>query len=350
MRSFACTNCTNIVYFENTSCLKCNHPVGFHETSMSMVTLEKDPSAPGLFRICKSRDKSVMRYCSNAPQGACNWLTPSDDPNTLCLACDLNRTIPNLSEFGNLKAWTDLERAKKRLVYSLLRFELPLDTRPKPPGRLTFDFAHNAKTGHLDGVISIDLRETDAVERERQRQYFGESYRTLLGHLRHESGHFYWSMLVGGAGRLDAFRALFGDENTSYADAMDRHHAQGAPANWQTQYVSAYATAHPWEDWAETWAHYLHMTAAVDTAESAGMEPRAAGIIFGSIWPFKKSDIYREATFEGLMDRWIPLTIAMNRMSRSMGHGDFYPFVIPAAAYDKLAFIHEAIRNAPRKL
>lgn len=349
MRNFACTNCNSTIYFENVTCLKCKHPVGFHAAAMTMVALEETAPGGGLFKASKSRDKNLLRYCSNAAHGVCNWLTSAADNNDRCLACDLNRTIPNLSEDGSLTAWTELERAKKRLVYSLLRFNLPLDAGTTPPGRLTFDFARNTTTGHLDGVISIDIMETDAVERERMRQHFGEPYRTLLGHLRHESGHFYWSMLIEGATGIEAFRTLFGDERQFYPEAIERHYATGAPPNWQSQYVSAYATSHPWEDWAETWAHYLHMMEAVDTAESAGMEPRAAGLKFGAIWPFKRYDVYREETFDTLIDRWIPLTIAMNRISRSMGHNDFYPFVIPAPAYEKLAFVHKVVREHATK-
>ncbi len=345
MRNFACSNCGNTIYFENIACLKCGHAVGFHAPTMSMATLEPTPAGGGVFRSSKDRKPRLIRYCSNANHGVCNWLTAADDDNTLCIACDLNRTIPNLSEGGSLNAWKELERAKKRLVYSLLRFKLPLDDGTNPPNRLTFDFARNTTTGHLDGVISVDIMETDSVERERMRQHFDEPYRTLLGHLRHESGHFYWSMLVANANNMASFRDLFGDERQSYAEAIDRHYTAGAPPNWQTQYVSAYATSHPWEDWAETWAHYLHMVEAVETAKSAGMEPRASGLNFGAIWPFKRYDVYREETFGTLMDRWIPLTIAMNRITRSMGHNDFYPFVIPAPAYEKLAFVHHVIRD-----
>lgn len=349
MRTFACTNCNNTIYFENVSCLKCGHPVGFHAPSMAMVTLQPDASQPGLFKAIKAAGGADVRYCSNADHGVCNWLTSANALNTLCEACDLNRTIPNLSEPGSLRAWSDLERAKKRLVYSLLRFSLPVDTGMTPPGRLIFDFARNTRTGHLDGVISIDVMEADAVERERLRVHFDEPYRTLLGHLRHEAGHFYWSMLVAGQNNIDKFRDLFGDERQSYYEALDRHHAQGALVNWQASFVSAYASTHPWEDWAETWAHYLHITEAVDTADSAGMEPRAAGLIFGSVWPFKRYDIYRDETFVTLMDRWVPLTIAMNRIARSMGHHDFYPFVIPAPAYEKLEFVHKLIREQARQ-
>jgi hypothetical protein len=349
MKSFGCSHCGNKVYFENTSCLKCSHALGFQAETLSMIALEKTEQAGGLFRRTKGPNAGQVTYCSNFAHGACNWLKPANDPTGLCVACDLNRTIPNLSEPGNLEAWNHLERAKKRLVYSLLRFALPLDAGASGKGRLTFDFARNTGTGHLDGVISVDIMEADAVERERQRQYFGEPYRSLLGHLRHESGHFYWMTLVEGASLHDEFRGLFGDESQDYSEALARHHANGPLADWQTSHVSAYASAHPWEDWAETWAHYLHMVDALDTAESEGMDPRSAGFSLGSVWPFKKYDLYQDASFPSLMERWIPLTIAMNRMSRSMGHTDFYPFVIPARAYAKLAFVHKVIRDGSKE-
>jgi hypothetical protein len=354
MKSFACPRCHNKVYFESITCLKCKQALGFDAATLSMVAVEGVTAEDA--RISKP-DEIVdgLRYCANASHGVCNWLTAPPDANGLCVACDLNRTIPNLSEAGSLPAWRDLERAKKRLLYSLLRFGLPLDASTAAQARrLTFDFARNIGTGHLGGVITIDVIEADAVEREKQRQHFGEPYRTLLGHLRHESGHFYWMVLIEGADRLERFRTVFGDERQNYQSALGGHHAGAVPADWQALHVSAYSSSHPWEDWAETWAHYLHMIDAVDTAESEGMEPRAAGFSLGSIWPFKKYDIYREESFHTLMERWIPLTIAMNSISRSMGHEDFYPFVISAAVYDKLAFVHriireQAARSSPRR-
>lgn len=346
MKNFTCPNCGNKVYFENVECVKCRCALGFESEPRSIVAMKNMAPDAKLFRRVKGGDRDLARYCSNAAYGVCNWVIADSDPNALCKACELNRTIPNLAEHGNLPAWRDLERAKKRLVYSLLRFGLPFDAAASPRGPLTFDFARNAVTGHLDGVITIDIMEADLVERARQRQHFNEPYRSLLGHLRHESGHFYWMVLVEAAGKLDEFRALFGDERQDYWAALARH-AGGAPADWQSRHVSAYASAHAWEDWAETWAHYLHMVDALDTAEAEGMEPRTAGLAFGSLWPFKTYDLYREETFPVLMERWIPLAIAMNSLSRSMGHEDFYPFVVPEPAYEKLAFVHRSIRRHP---
>ena len=345
MKTFVCSLCANKVYFESTACVNCKRTLGFYPEALAVVALEPErAAAPGLFRRTGKSTGGRVRYCSNAVHGVCNWLTEEGDPTGLCSACDLNRTIPNLAEAGNLNAWRDLEHAKKRLVYSLMRFGLPFSRSNVPQGALAFNFVRNAGTGHLDGVITIDVTETDAVERERQRQYFGEPYRSLLGHLRHESGHFYWMLLVDAAGKLGEFRAQFGDERQDYPAALGRHRSAGPPPDWQARHVSAYASSHPWEDWAETWAHYLHMVDALDTAEATGMEPRAAGLSLGAIWPFKSSDVYREVSFDALMERWVPLTTAMNTLSRSMGHDDFYPFVISTAAAAKLAFVHRAVR------
>ncbi len=345
MKHFACTNCEARIFFANVACLNCGLKVGFDADRISMLALQ--PVAPGsdIFNGAQDNGQGLFRYCANFNHDACNWLVGEGRDGELCKACALNAMIPNLTEPGNLEAWRELERAKKRLIYSLLRFGLPLDASGIGKGRLTFNFVHDSMTGHLDGVITINVMEADAVERERQRQHFDEPYRTLLGHLRHESGHFYWSVLVEGSHRLEEFRSLFGDERQDYSAALARHHADGPVNDWQSHYVSSYASSHPWEDWAETWAHYVHMVDAVETAETEGIEPRAAGIRFGANWPFQPYDAYQTDDFNGLRERWIPLTIALNRLNRSMGHSDFYAFVIPAAAYEKLEFVHRTIKE-----
>lgn len=348
MQTFTCEECGNRLYFENVTCMRCGHTLGFDSRRLRLVTLRPIPGTTD-FRSAASRDRTErLRYCQNSVYGTCNWLTRADENETFCIACSMNRTIPNLTEPGNLPAWQEFERAKKRLVYQLLRFSLPLDGSTQGSAHLTFDFARGTNTGHLDGVISVDMLEADAVWREQQKQMFEEAYRSLLGHLRHESGHFYWMLLIDAAGRQDAFRALFGDERSDYATALSSYHATGPVTDWQERHVSAYACAHPWEDWAETWAHYLHMVDALETAETWGLEPRARGIIFGAKWPFKTYDVYRKETFEALMERWVPLTLALNSLSRSFGHADYYPFVISSIVREKLAFVHDAIRKTTR--
>ena len=343
MKTFLCETCQNEVYFENSTCLGCQSAVGFDAALLSMITLQ--PAGEGVFQRVREPDAS-FRYCGNAAHGVCNWLTDTTKLDGLCDACELNRTIPNLIESGSLDAWRQLEFAKKRLVYSLLSLGLPLQLEGEHARRLTFDFLREATTGHKDGVITVDITEADPVERERVRLRFEEPYRTLLGHLRHESGHFYWLVLVEDQGRLDEFRSVFGDESQDYAEALARHYRDGPPQDWQMSHVSAYASAHPWEDWAETWAQYLHIVDSLDTSEAVGMEPRASRLVYGSSWPFQRYDIYRHGTLDELIDRWIPLALAVNNLSRSMGHPDFYPFIIPAGARPKLDFIHRAVRGS----
>lgn len=342
MKKFHCTKCGNRIHFDNSSCLKCGAALGFDPFSLQPLALE--PAATGGYRTI-GRERKQVRYCENALHGVCNWLIPEHAGSTFCQACTLNRTIPNLAEPGQLDAWRELEKAKRRLTYALLRFGLPTDGGRTTIGPLTFDFVAGAQTGHLNGVITIDVGETNSVERERQRTYFAEGFRTLLGHLRHESGHYYWMLLVEAAGRLDEFRSLFGDERVDYGQALASYHGNGPRGDWDGWFVSRYASAHPWEDWAETWAHYLHIVATVDTAEALDMEPRPVLSRLNDIWRQDSRDVYRRGNFDSLMQRWLPLSVALNSLNRSMGHPDFYPYVIPTPAVAKLAFVHRLIRS-----
>ena len=345
MQNFECTNCSNKIFFASTSCLECGFKTAFDPEVLTVLAL-KEGELSGTFEVVRqAEDGSARRLCANASHGACNWLAEQSSPEGLCMACELNDVIPNLSLPDNLEAWQDLERAKKRLIYSLLRFDLPTDAAPLGKGRLTFNFVDGQMTGHLDGVITINVREANSVERERMRVHFDEPYRSLLGHLRHESGHFYWNVLVEDTEWIEEFRSLFGDERIDYADALALHHSEGPPQGWEDHFVSAYASSHPWEDWAETWAHYIHMVDAVETAQVEGIDPRTAGITLGFKWPFKSYDAYRADSFLSLKEHWIPLTLALNRLNRSMGHNDFYAFITPADAFAKLEFIHRTIRE-----
>jgi hypothetical protein len=323
VHQFAC-RCGTPVEFYDRRCSGCGDEVGFDPRISSAVSL-----AAHLPVV------ETLRYCENTRWGACNWVLGENDPNSLCLACRLNRTIPDLVTAENQRAWIALEHAKKHLIYQIIRLRLPIDAAENAEP-LRFDFVDNALTGHLNGVITVNLDEANPVERERQRQLFGEPHRTLVGHMRHESGHYFWMRLIEHGQGLDLFRVLFGDERESYADALDRHHSVGAPPDWRVRHVSAYASSHPWEDWAETWAHYLHMVEALDTAHSMGV--RVARIPKG---PF---DAYAKASFTELLDRWLPLTVVMNSMNRALGLDDFYPFRLSEIAREKMVFIHDTIR------
>jgi hypothetical protein len=323
VHQFAC-RCGKALQFNDRKCNACGDEVGFDPRIFSVVSLAAHGAA-----------LEKLSYCDNARWGVCNWVKGETDPHPLCLGCRLNNVIPNLESRDNQRAWIALEQAKKHLIYQILRLRLPID-RTENADPLRFDFVDDKLTGHLNGLITVNLDEANPVERERQRQLFGEPHRTLVGHMRHESGHYFWMRLVEHSDRLATFRRIFGDEHQDYAASLSRHHAEGAPPGWRERHVSAYASSHPWEDWAETWAHYLHMVEALDTAHALGVR---VGDIDGGAF-----DAYAKASFPELIDRWRPLTAVMNGMNRALGLDDFYPFVMSPAAREKMAFVHDTIR------
>lgn len=284
---------------------------------------------------------------------------PSPGGNgTLCVACGLNGVIPDLSVPENVHRWRRIEGAKRRLIYSLARLQLPLVPKAQDAERgLQFDsieeHATDARpdpvttTGHAHGIITLNIKEADDAAREQSRQAMGEPYRTVLGHFRHEIAHYYWDVLVSNTPALEGFRAMFGDETADYDAALKKHYADGAPADWATRFVSAYASCHPWEDWAETWAHYLHITDTLETARSFGVKVRhgtggdsASANLIG-IDPFEESD------FQRVIAAWMPLTFALNSLNRSMGFRDVYPFVLSNPVIAKLTFIHNFLHGGP---
>jgi hypothetical protein len=206
-------------------------------------------------------------------------------------------------------------------------------------------------TGHANGLITLDIDEADDVRREQLRTSLHEPYRTLLGHLRHEVGHYYWDRLVDNTPWIDAYRELFGDERVDYTAALKKHYEYGPRADWANHHVSSYASVHPWEDWAETWAHYLHMVDTVDTALSFGIDAEEVEI---EAEPFKSDALWKPddagaQDFLDFLNSWVELTNVLNELSRSMGQPDFYPFVLPRAAVAKLQFIHNVVRDARRE-
>jgi hypothetical protein len=252
-------------------------------------------------------------------------------------------------------AWGRIEHAKKRMLYTLYELGLPVDSHAVKKCGLVFSFlASDAKaaspvlTGHDDGHITLNIAEADDPGREKLREQLGETYRTLLGHFRHEIGHYYWDVLIRDTDRLAPFRDLFGDPDKSYADELDRHYKHGPPANWQECFVSTYATMHPWEDWAETWAHFLHIVDTLGTARSYGMalKPEAAGLKRPPrALRVNARDVDFE-DFEDLIGAWFPLTFALNSLNRGMGLADMYPFVLSERAIEKLHFVHDVIERA----
>lgn len=282
----------------------------------------------------------------------CNWAIASDDRSSLCQSCRLTRVIPDLTVTGHWKAWYRCEAAKRRLVYSLAEHNLPLKSKVDDPATgLSFEFKADPPegprvlTGHDNGLITLNIDEADDAEREKRRVSMHEPYRTLLGHFRHESGHYYWDRLIRDTPRVEPFRRLFGDERYDYNAALKQHYEKGPRSNWNEHFVSAYASMHPWEDWAETWAHYMHMTDTLETAAACGMSLHPEREVDPAMkkQPMKPAN---QQAFAEIIDNWFPLTYALNNLNRGMGLADAYPFVLPAAAIEKLRFVHQTICEA----
>ena len=187
-------------------------------------------------------------------------------------------------------------------------------------------------TGHADGVITVDLAESDDVHREHVRVMLAEPYRTMLGHFRHEIGHYYWSVLVDGTPALQQCRRLFGDDRADYSESIDRHYHQGPPDDWTQTFVSTYATMHPWEDFAETFAHVLHVRDGLQTASAQGLTVAIDPTVM------RFTDLVNGV--------WLPLTYALNQINRSMGKDDLYPFVLPAPVVEKMQLVADLIAAA----
>ncbi len=355
MKRFYCSSCDEEVYFDNHSCGHCQRRLGFDPATTQMIAIEE--AGDHVFATVGAA-ASQYRLCRNHSTAACNWLIDASSDHERCTCCRHNRTIPNLSVEGNQVLWSALESGKRALFYSIMRWGLPhpnAQSDAKEP--LIFDFlsdetlpdgtVNRVLTGHDEGLITINIAEGDDAVREANRKAMGEPYRTLIGHFRHEVGHYYWDILVRDGGRLDAFRELFGDERADYGQALQKHYEDGPPADWSDHYISSYATAHPWEDFAETWAHYLHMTDTIETARSYGIIAAATKAISGQNAALDDvREGYDAKSVAALCEAWVPVTIAANAINRSMGQPDLYPFVLNRSVMTKLGFMHDLIHDA----
>lgn len=354
MKLFECQHCHQPLYFENTLCERCGHRLGYLPDAGTLSALEP-VGEDGLWDALAMPGQRY-RFCQNAELDACNWMLPAESTDTHCAACRHNHTIPDLSDAENLTRWRKLELAKHHLFYTLTNLKLPLRTRAEDPEHgLCFNFLSDTVnadgsttpvlTGHDNGLITINVAEADDAERERRRTDMGEPYRTLLGHFRHEIGHYVWDRLVKeDPETLERFRALFGDERDDYGEALKRHYAAGPPADWQSNYVSGYAAAHPWEDFAETWAHYLHIVDTLETARAFGLRIRPRVSEGADLEAKVDFNPHKARDIEDLIEPWLPLTYAVNSLNRSMGQPDLYPFILSPAVIGKLGFMNGLVR------
>lgn len=339
MKSFRC-RCGQSVYFESRSCVSCGAVLGFHVPSLDMVSLAELGGG-----LLADGTGQRYRFCRNGTDyDVCNWLTSVTEEPTLCFGCAFNRTIPNLSESRSVSRWAKFEASKKRLLYTLLWLGLPIRNGfDDPRSGLLLDLVEDSRsdslrfpesfvhTGFLGGVITINALEADDSAREAIKAEMGESYRTVLGHLRHESGHYFWSVLEPRQQELARFNELFGDIDSDYAGALDAYYADGAASDWFANHISAYASAHPVEDWAECWGHYLHMIDALETAAAHGV-----------------SDYHPDGLdIRRAIATWRTFSVVLNELNRSVGIGDAYPFVVSAAVEEKLVYV-DAVVNLLR--
>lgn len=320
MRLLHCPNCHARIFFEQTQCSNCDAALAFDLNRFGITELNS------------------VTPCSNRALIGCNWAV--DDGLSFCHSCRLTQTIPNLGSTRNVILWRHVETAKRRLVYDLRRLELPLAVPGGP--RLSFDILADETpgqpvlTGHLGGHVTLNLAEADDAEREARRVAFREPYRTLLGHFRHEVGHYYWEVLIDGTDLQGPFRLIFGDERASYEDSLKRYHGRVDRSYDRSGFISEYATSHPWEDWAETFAHFLHIVSTLDSAASLPLS-------LGEREQQTLQDPYLERDFEALLSSWNPVAYSMNELNRSMGLSDAYPFHLMQAVKGKLHFVHMAI-------
>ena len=329
MQTFRCPVCGQLLFFENSLCLGCGSALGYDVAARAIVVIDPD----------------THRTCANQLVAGCNWLVAADDPEPLCFSCRLTSVRPSDAEPEAMAAFAAAESAKRWLLDQLFALGLPVTDRRTDPARgVTFELLSSRQnavtTGHQAGVITLDLSESDDAHREFVRQQLGEQYRTVLGHLRHEIGHYYWDRLVLDGGRVAEFRALFGDETAPYDDALAAHYAGGGGADWAATHVSQYASAHPWEDWAETFAHYLHMSAGLATAAAFGLAVGDPAVTAGIDALAPRQGL----AVEPMVERWLGLVFALNGQARAIGHNDVYPFVLPPAVVVKLDFVHRCVQ------
>lgn len=343
MKIFQCGHCHHPLFFENHQCENCRHLSGFRDVDRMMLTFNDLGS-----ELISDREQIRYKYCKNKEHGVCNWLLEIGTPEEFCSACQLNRTIPDLSDQSNFPKWQHLEIAKHRLIYQLQKIGLPLLSKEIDDHGICFDFVTKEEdsgimTGHANGVITILLREADSVIREQTRRLLNEPYRTLIGHLRHEVGHYFWGQLVFPDQQvLHSFRRLFGNEETDYGDSLKAYYQREDNEEWREQYITKYASAHPWEDWAVTWAHYLHVMDMVETAHFIGLKVNPTDILPG-MEAEVSFDPYGTEDFETIVKTSVPVSYAVNSINRAMGLPDVYPFVITPAVIKKMTFIHQLL-------
>lgn len=376
MKTFKCS-CTDhpILFFESSTCVACGRTVGLDDKFDKVEPYDLDEETGQYFKA----SNPTIRYqkCDNhADFKTCNgmvnlntFIPTANEGEVLCFACCFNETIPDLSIAEHIPLWKKMEVAKRRAIYTLKALSLPLrNISLDPEGGLSFDFTtdrdvsdHFASrlsghdtvfTGHNCGHITINLAEADDVARSHTKHAMGEHYRTLLGHFRHELGHYYFDKLIACSPKKHALcKKYFGDDELDYQEALNKHYKNGAPKDWRDEFISEYATMHPYEDWAETWAHYMHIMDTLETAKNFSITGstsanKAETEELGELNLPQGSYFFSSQTsITSILDTWIDFSVILNSLNRSMGMNDAYPFVLSEPVRTKLSFIHHAIHD-----
>ena len=378
MKTFKCS-CKDqqILFFESKTCLACNRVVGVDDNFNKVEAYDLDEKTGYYFKATQEKKVPYKKCDNHAQYQACNGMVnmdtfvpvPDNEDEVLCFACRFNETIPDLSIVEHIPLWKKMEIAKRRAIYTLKALDLPLENIiQNPQSGLSFDFIADGDvndnflskledqevvfTGHDNGHITINIAEANEVARSSAKLAMGEKYRTLLGHFRHELGHYYFNKLIlVSPEKQELCKKYFGDDEIDYSKALKKYYKVGAPANWNDNFISAYATMHPYEDWAETWAHYMHIVDTLETAKNFNITGSLNGKVVdnedtGELnLPQDSYFFYSQTSINTILDTWMDFAIILNSLNRSMGMNDAYPFILTQSIRTKLSFIHHAIHD-----
>ena len=322
MRAFGCEVCGAELFFENSVCVRCGSAVGYSREHGTLVAVTAD-----------------RPICANLNRCGCNWIADPASVLGLCFSCRLTRTRPADADAVGLAQYWVAEAAKRRLIFGLDELELPIMISDGFAG-LAFDLLSSTQgkiiTGHLNGIITLDLAESNDSHREALRQSMDEPYRTVLGHFRHEIGHYYCQLLALTPDRRDEFRTLFGDETLSYEEALQRHYASRELAS--SGRASSSARTRPCirsrisrrcsatSCTSPTRCRRRGSSGCCRNRISATTSSRHAG----TARKLRKSLLERPMA-EVVGETWLPVSKGLNQINRSMGKPDLYPFVLRTA-------------------
>ena len=337
MRRFTCESCAEEVAFDALRCASCSSPLGYVPAQQAVKVLHP---AAGAVSFSISGDDAEFWRCPNSARG-CNWVLPAGTGDIWCRSCGLTPGRPDETNPDALAAWSTAEAVKRRLVHQLDHLALPIDPRSDAtPDGLAFDLVYVpgqfGPAGKVDEAVTLDLADADVQDVGAPPRRVHAPFRTLIGNLRHKVGHHYWHRLVGQSDHVTPFRRLFGDERADYPAAIEPHQAAVAHHWDASRFVTGRAESHPFEDWAETFAHYLHILDATDTAEAYRLPD-------GQCEMGRPQSSPGGGTFAEILRLWRPTAPAVNALAASLGLPAVYPFQLTGVVLQKFEFVHARV-------